>query len=121
MAHGDLTGNVKAELAEKHAAEQAALAKSISMATAALEAEGTDDAPIELKTNEELAPVVDVDGEIEIQSVDESEKTKTFRVNTDLDDVTIGYGNTYSFKRGTVYTAPFSVYWHLESKGLVWH
>lgn len=120
MAFGDLTGNVKADLAEQHAQEQAALAKSMSMATAALEAEGTDDAPIILMTNEELAPV-EVDGDIEIQAVDETEKTETFRVNTDLDDVTIGYGNTYSFVRGKTYTAPHSVYWHLESKGLVWH
>ncbi len=43
------------------------------------------------------------------------------RVNCDLDEVTLGYGNTVSFKQGGKYRVPRWVANHLEEKGLVWH
>lgn len=124
MAHGDLTGNIKKELAEAVAQEQAAKAKSMAMATAELQKQ-TDDEPVELTTIEQVeaerAKQIAQDGEVEITSVDEADPIVKFKVNTDLENVTIGYGNTYSFERGRTYKAPKSVYWHLECHGLIWH
>ena len=122
---GDMTGKAKEALAEEYRKEQEAKAHSMSLATADLEAQAVDE-PIELKTNEEIeaeraalaAIEAEEDGLIE---VDSAEPKKTFKVNTDLDEVTIGHGNNYSFKRGQTYTAPFSVYWHLECLNAIWH
>lgn len=47
--------------------------------------------------------------------------THRIRVNTDLDDITIGQGNILTFKRDTFYTVSDHVYNHLEEKGLVYH
>lgn len=43
------------------------------------------------------------------------------RVNADLDEVTLGYGNTVSFKEGGRYRVPRWMAEHLDEKGLVWH
>lgn len=118
MAHGDLTGKVKAELTAEVAQEQAAKAKSIAMATAALESAKTDEV-VELTP----IPVVEVnkDGDVEVLSVDETEKQVEFRVNTTLEEVTIGYGRHFNFEQGQKYKADQSVYDYLEEKGLIWH
>jgi hypothetical protein len=88
------------------------------MATAALEAQKNDE-PIDLTP---IAPVeIEDDGEIEIRSVDVSEKTIECKINTSLENVTIGYGNTYNFEQGQKYRIPQSVYDYLEEKGLIWH
>lgn len=118
MAHGDLTGNKKAELAAQAEQDQKAKAKSMSMATAAVEAEKSDEVI-------DLAPIpvqeIQTDGDVQVLSVDESEKVKEFKVNATLEHVTIGYGNTYNFEQGQKYKAPQSVYDYLEEKGLIWH
>jgi hypothetical protein len=43
------------------------------------------------------------------------------RVNCDLEEVTLGYGNTVSFKEGGRYRVPRWMADHLDEKGLVWH
>lgn len=43
------------------------------------------------------------------------------RVNEDIDEMTYGYGNTYTMKAGGKYKVPREVADHLESLGLVWH
>lgn len=43
------------------------------------------------------------------------------RVNCDLEEVTLGYNNTVSFKEGGRYRVPRWVAEHLDEKGLVWH
>lgn len=118
MPFGDLTGKIKQEKTAEVQQEQKAKAKSMAMATAAVEAEKNEE-PID------LAPIptveVEKDGEIEILSVDASEKEVTFKVNSTLESVTIGYGNNYNFEQGQKYKAPQSVYDYLEEKGLIWH
>lgn len=47
--------------------------------------------------------------------------TVEIRVNTDLEEVTIGAGTNFSFKEGQRYKVPQHVYDHLEEKGYVWH
>ena len=46
---------------------------------------------------------------------------RVMRVNTDLEDVTIGQGNHFTFREGVRYKVPAMVYDHLEEKGYVWH
>lgn len=46
---------------------------------------------------------------------------RKMRVNADLEDVTIGAGNTVSFFVGHLYDVPAPLYDHLEEKGYVWH
>jgi hypothetical protein len=43
------------------------------------------------------------------------------RVNTDIEDMTYGVGNTFSMVRGTRYRVARDLAQHLESKGLVYH
>lgn len=42
------------------------------------------------------------------------------RVNADLEEVTLGYGNTYTFQEGRRYRVPRWVAEHLEERGLTW-
>lgn len=42
------------------------------------------------------------------------------RVNADLEEVTLGYGRTYSFLEGRRYRVPRWVAQHLEERGLTW-
>lgn len=44
---------------------------------------------------------------------------RVMRVNTDLEDITIGKDNHYSFYVGTPYKVPAHVYQHLDEKGYV--
>lgn len=118
---GDLTGKNKQNLEQEHAAELAAKQKSLALAAEAIQNEANDE-PVELKTNEQIeASAPRLDGDIEIQAIDETEKIVTFKVNSTLEQVTIGYGNNYDFEQGRTYKAPQSVYDFLDSKGLIWH
>jgi len=47
--------------------------------------------------------------------------TKVIRVNTTLEDVTVGVGTSYTFEEGKQYRVPANVAAHLEEKGYVWH
>lgn len=49
------------------------------------------------------------------------EEYKVIRVNTDIEDMTYGVGNTMTFLRGRRYSIPLDLYRHLESKGLIYH
>lgn len=115
---GDYTGVQKAALAKEFAEEQAAVAEKMGLATATKAVE--DQEPVDLVPNAE--PVVEAfTGEIEVRDVDLGEEIVTFRVNEDLDKVTIGQGNTYDFEEGRKYRGPRRVRDHLEEKGLIWH
>lgn len=46
---------------------------------------------------------------------------KVIRVNTTLENVTIGVGTSYNFEEGKQYRVPAHVAAHLEEKGYVWH
>jgi len=53
--------------------------------------------------------------------VEANEPMVRIRVNTDLEQVTIGYGNTYNFYRDRWYKVPKHVADHLERLGYVYH
>lgn len=118
MAFGDLTGNTKVDLQAQVEAEQAAKAHTLSMATAALEAEKSNE-PIDLVPTPVVAPTEE--SGLEVLDVETPEKQVEFKVNASLENVTIGYGNNYNFEQGQKYKAPESVYNYLEEKGLIWH
>jgi len=118
MAHGDLTGNAKIALEKEKAKEREAAAQQMAMATAQAEASKKDDV-IDLKPTEK--PEVKKDGDLQVLGVQNAEKKVKFKVNTNLEQVTIGWGNHYDFEQGRTYEAPEHVYKHLEEKGLVWH
>jgi hypothetical protein len=44
----------------------------------------------------------------------------TVRFNIDMDDVTLGHGNTFSFKEGQRYKLPRWAAEHLSDKGVIW-
>jgi hypothetical protein len=105
---GDFTGRTAEKLADQKQSELAERAGSISTINPIPEAI--------LNGSDAGASEVDFTGPIKVKSA-----TVRFKVNTDLEDVTIGQGNIFTFKRGVTYTASKHVYDHLEEKGLVYH
>lgn len=129
---GDYTGRLKAEGEAKAAAEREAQAQQLAMATVA--AQPVNQEPIELETREIVTPdtspvptVIGEDGQpvavdgLEVTAVDVSEEKVKFRVNETLEQVTIGYGNTYDFQEGQEYLAPRRIRDYLDDKGFIWH
>lgn len=49
------------------------------------------------------------------------EEWKVIRVNTDVEQMTYGVGNEYTFLRGRRYRVPKHLYQWLESRGVVYH
>jgi hypothetical protein len=65
--------------------------------------------------------VVDITDEVEAAAaVEVSNPTRKILVREDLTDVTIGFGNSYSFEAGRTYIVPKHVADHLEAQGYVW-
>lgn len=46
---------------------------------------------------------------------------RVIRVNSDVEEMTYGAGNTYTFLRGRRYRVPVGLYEWLESRDLVYH
>lgn len=105
----DLTGKRKAELAATHAAEQKAAAERMAVITA--------------EANEVKEGVIDVSGpkSITVNDVEIKVPKKEMRVNTLLEQVTIGHGTAYNFEPGQRYTVTKDVYDYLDDLGFVWH
>lgn len=103
-AAGDLTGRQAEKLADQKAAQLAERAGQISTINPIPEAiltpneDAVSDRPIVAKSS-----------------------NHRIRVNADLDDVTIGQNNIFTFKRDTFYNVSDHVYNHLEEKGLIYH
>lgn len=57
-------------------------------------------------------------GAREVLTKDQLDKPMVVRALYDLEDVTIGYGNTFTFREGYRYRVPRWVAMHLEEKGL---
>jgi hypothetical protein len=63
---------------------------------------------------------------LEVQDLGEEPVTveaewRVIRVNTDVEEMTYGVGNTYTFLRGRRYRVPKHLYDWLESRGVVYH
>lgn len=105
----DLTGRKKAELAAAHQAEQQAAAQRMSTITAQAEQKKTE--TIDL-SGDDTKTVEDV--EVKVPKVE-------LRVNTTLENVTIGHGTNYDFEVGQKYKVTKDVYDYLDDLGFVWH
>lgn len=145
----DMTGRKQQELQEQHAAELQAREGEIALmnaATAVALEDGVFDPSsgrqIDGLSPEEIAEgVVFVDDadavqdltqggngvgpapvvEVQPEMVTVGGGDKVIRVNTKLEDVTIGQGNHYTFEEGKRYKVPAHVAAHLEEKGYIWH
>jgi hypothetical protein len=105
----DLTGKKKAELAAAHAAEQKAAAKRMATVTA--------------EANEVSDDVIDLSGpaKITVNDVEINVPKKKMRVNTLLENTTIGHGTDFTFEPGQYYKVDQHVYDYLDELGFVWH
>lgn len=111
----DVTGREREAQIKAHAEELASRAGEMSMATATaaakLETEVTDLTDLSKPT------VID---EVESVGVSLADDTQVIRLAEDLDFVTIGVGNHYSFKAGQKYKVPKHVAGHLQEKGYLY-
>jgi hypothetical protein len=120
----DHTGAQRDKLEKEHREELERRSQELGMATQAANQasdEVTDYSGVrEIGAEVEGAEAVVVGGD-EPVIVDSGERSVEVRINTDLEDVTIGAGNNFNFKEGGKYRVPLHVAQHLEEKGYVWH
>lgn len=113
----DFTGREREKLQKEHAEELARRSEEMSMATAAA-ADAAANTITDLTQNPGVPTVIDSVEEVEINV---SEAVVVIRVNEDIEDMTLGVGNNYTFKAGQKYKVPKHVADHLEEKGYIWH
>jgi len=112
----DTTGRQREQLIKDQAAEQARRSEEMTMATA-VATEKLETEIVDLSTPAVVPTIVD---EVESVGVDLADNTTVIRVAEDLDMVTIGAGNHYSFKAGQKYKVSKSVARHLQDKGYLY-
>lgn len=110
----DLTGARRQQLATKHQEAVRAREKEIGMAQAV--ARELDDSVTDL-VKKEPAPEKNDKGEV----VYVEPPAKTVRLNTTIENMTLGIGNTLSFEAGKMYRVSARVAKHLEELGFIWH
>lgn len=126
----DFTGRQRDAQAKAHEKELAERAGQISLMNA-VEAEQRENEVIDVTAGPNKQVVLaaaDVENRTETL-VDEVEEVGVslandfvvVRIAEDIEDMTFGVGNNYSFKGGSKYRITRALYEHLEEKGLVWH
>jgi hypothetical protein len=113
----DVTGRQREKLVKENAEALAKRAEEMSIATA-VDAVRMETETIDL-SNSPQNPTV-IDEEIESVGVDLADNTVVVRVAEDLDMMTIGVGNHYSFKAGVKYKVQKHVAEHLQEKGYLY-
>ena len=111
----DATGKAAEEAARRNADALAARAEEISVAraqeTISLETDVFDpkkpDAPLLIDEVEEVGVTINDD-------------TVIIRTITDIDDMTFGVGNSYTFKQGVRYKVPRELANYLQMLGYIW-
>lgn len=119
----DFTGRQKAKLEAEHAAEVAEAQQRMATIAAAV-AEVSDEVIDMTATGQApttVAPSSPDPDEDDIVVVEPEVKFKEMRVNTDIDNMTLGAGNHYTFKMGQKYKVTSEVYDWLDEQGYVWH
>ena len=111
----DATGRAAAAAAKKNAKAIQDRKDEISIA-AQVEAESLEKDVFDPKHPE--APLV-LD-EIETVGVSVNNERVIVRTITDIDDMTFGVGNHYSFKAGVKYSVPKALANYLEQLGYIW-
>ena len=111
----DATGRAAEQAAKKNAEALKKRKDEISIA-AQIEAEQLETQVFDPKKPD--APLV-LD-EIENVGVTTANDTVIIRTITDIDEMTYGVGNTYSFKAGVKYRVPSHLANYLEQLGYIW-
>ena len=111
----DATGRAKEQATKKNAAELKKRAEEISIATQ-LETESLERDVFDPKQPD--APLV-LD-EIEDVGVSTAGDMVVIRTITDIEDMTYGVGNHYTFKAGVKYRVPSDLAAYLEQLGYIW-
>lgn len=114
----DLTGRQAELLAAKHAQELKARNEELSTITPVDLGGEWSDTPVEYRPVPQEVLNEEGDG---YDFIEVEDPLVTIRVNSDLEDVTIGQGNTVSFYVGTPYKVPQAWRDHLEEKGYIYH
>jgi len=107
----DVTGRTRAALAEKFEKEQQEKAVSMSMISA--QAQVALDQPIDATVPNRETVIVDNI----VDLTNEEEDKVPIRVIQDIDNMTLGKGNNYSFKAMQLYYVTRNVALHLKEKG----
>ena len=111
----DVTGRQREELLKANAEAIAKRSEEMSIASA-VEADRLENEVVDL-TVPGAATVID---EVESVGVTTADESTVVRVAEDLDFVTIGVGNHYSFKAGQKYKVSKQVAEHLKEKGYLY-
>ena len=112
----DVTGRQREEQIKAHAEELAQRAGEMSMATAQAAAK-LETEVLDLTEPNKPATVID---EVESVGVTLADDAQVIRLAEDLEFVTIGVGNHYSFKAGQKYKVARHVAQHLQEKGYLY-
>ena len=111
----DATGRAAEQAAKKNAAELKKRQDEISIATQ-IEAESLEKDVFDPKKPD--TPIVLDD--IENVGVSTAGDFVVIRTITDIEDMTYGVGNTYTFKAGVKYRVPSGLANYLEQLGYIW-
>jgi hypothetical protein len=111
----DATGRAAETAAKKNAAELKKRKDEISIA-AQIEAESLEKDVFDPK-NPDAPLVLD---EIENVGVSTAGDMVVIRTITDIEDMTYGVGNNYTFKAGVKYRVPAQLAGYLEQLGYIW-
>lgn len=111
----DATGKAAEQAAKKNAAELKKRKEEISIATQ-LETESLEKDVFDPK-NPDAPLVLD---EIENVGVSTAGDMVIIRTITDIEDMSYGVGNTFTFKAGVKYRVPRSLADYLEQLGYIW-
>lgn len=111
----DHTGHAKTAAEKKTAKERAARAEEVAMINA-IEKERIEKGVFDPKTQSETV-VLD---EVESVGVSLANNTVVIRTQVDIDNMTWGVGNEYTFKAGVKYTVPKALADYLETLGYIW-
>lgn len=112
---GDFTGRQNEKLVAENKDELAKRAQEISIMN---EVEAEENAkPIDYTNGPSTKQEVE---ELEINEVELEEPTRTVTLNTNLESMTYGAGNHYTFEAGRKYVVPVALARHLREKGYIW-
>lgn len=111
----DATGKAAEDAARRNAKELAARAEEITLMRQAEEVSLANDVFDPKKPDQPI--LIDEIEELGVAVVSDKVIIRTI---TDIDDMTYGVGNTYSFKSGQKYSVPRDLADYLESLGYIW-
>lgn len=111
----DATGRAKETAAKKHAKELKDRAEEIALAS--YEEQVSNERDVFDPKHPDKPIVLD---EIETVGVSVANDYVVIRTITDIDEMTYGVGNTYTFKAGKKYKVPAHLAAYLETLGYIW-